>query len=76
MQKVNLNISCKNLSNIERFGDKIDPFCIVYQKEENANGSEWKYRAETEKRPDELSPTFVEIVPIHYSFEKSSELKF
>ena len=76
MQKVNLFISCKNLSNVERFGDKSDPFCRVYQKEENANGSEWKLRDETEKRPNELSPQFVDPVPIFYSFEKSSELKF
>ena len=73
VQQVELQISCRNLLDMDFFS-KSDPFVVVYVQ--GKNKAEWREMGRTETIMDNLNPDFVRSFKMDYLFEEQQLLRF
>ena len=70
--KVSIQISCRNLVDLDNFGES-DPFAKLYVKAEK--DPSWQLVGQTEVIFNCLSPNFTKIFDVSYYFEKNQIIR-
>eukprot|EP00752_Nemacystus_decipiens_P010181 g9072.t3 len=71
--RVHLSLSCNGLANLD-VGSKSDPFVVVSMK--SGGDAAWSEIGRTEVVANNLSPTFVTLIPATFRFEEVQMLRF